>query len=239
MRHIILFTLLTPLSLWATEVTLSGEGSVLSKPDYVEWRFHIHSKCYATPEQAATANDTAASSVVKYLNEVIQNNGAYNKVIANGGYTAPFAFRQGQCDRTFQKSHHIVVRTTQVDAFPKLFNEIQTKVNAELASDPLNRFQSPITYATFGAPNALLTEAKQLELEQQALQLALTHAKNKLGALFSADQVKDAKLKEVSEKNANRPQPMMRAMAHESASAPVQFDDSTVSTLLWFTFKID
>jgi hypothetical protein len=232
----------------AAEAVLTGQGKILTQPDYVELNISIHSKCFDTPKDAVNKNDSAAEKLVEYLNSKIDGEGHYNKVITRGGFTQPFQIHQRNkilCENTFQKQNNIILRTQNIKDFESLFQEIQSKAYNLFDKDPKNLIESETTYITMGQPTAKISEDKENTLEQKALNLALQNAKSKLKALFSDDEIQNLKIVHISELPPKTPMPEVRKhharmmMAESSHTAPVQFDDQWISRTLYFTFSFD
>lgn len=252
-KYVLLLILITPGLTHATKVELSGQGKVLSEPDYVELRLHINSQCYNTPQDAANANDKAAAKIVSYLNSKVKNDGYYNKVVSHGGYTQTFqSYHRNNiyCKDTFQKSNNIIFRTKDINNFANTFNAIQDKVLESFAKNPKNYIESEITFATISSPQPLISQDKQTELEQQAMSLALKNAKAKLTALFKGQSIDNFKITHISEQAAPIPSPIYNTrqkemmLASDSAhgasyTAPVQFDSQWLNKTLYFTFEFE
>lgn len=237
-----------PTSLIAAEAMIIGQGKVLAEPDYVELRMHVSSKCYNTPELAAKANDEVTQKIVEFLNDHLEGEGYYNKVISEGGFTQPYQSYQRNrvyCENTFQKNTQITFRTQEIKDFAELFNKIQNKVLKQYSLTPKNIIEAQITHVTLNQPDARISHIKQNELEKAAFKLALTNAKEKLNALFDS-KIDDVTIVNVSELPPKAPSPApyarsrnqtLQAHQAEAAVAPVQFDSEWVNQTLYFTFN--
>lgn len=242
---------LAPNVSFATQAMLSGQGQVLTEPDYVELNITVHAQCYDTPKAASQASDLAAKKVVDFLNAKNKGDGFYNKVVTQGGYTQPFRSyhrKQEYCKDTFQKQQTITFRTQQLTGFEKMYNEIQAKVNEQFNKTPISAVESEITHVTMSNPIPKISHLKRTELEQKAYGMALENVKAKLEALFKSETLQGVKIVQVSEQPINEPIPVPRAqyskqmsvnqnMMQESAQAPVQFDQQWLSRTLYFTFE--
>ncbi len=238
---------------YAAQATITGQGEVLSYPDYVELSIVVDSKCYASPSDARKINDESARKIVDFLNGKVKNKDEYNTVISNGGYTSPYqTYYENKylCQNTFQKQNTITFRTQDLENFEALFNEIQSFVYKELSRSAPRFIDSAISYATMSNPVPGVSRALNAKLEQQALGIAFADANAKLTALFGDHKVQNLKLTEASE-IAPTEQPiyrqkfgtaramMMDGGAMESAPAPVQFDKQEVSKTIYFKFTFD
>ncbi len=237
----------------AGEALISGQGQVLSDPDFVTLSINVSSVCYNSPEEARTANDNAARKIVDYLNTTLDSKDFYNRVVATGGYTSGYqSYRNNQvyCKNTYQKNHRITYRTQKVEGFEATFDAIQKKVFAEFESTPKNYIEKQVTSVSMSNPNPGVSHIRRHQLESKALNLALKDAKGKLLAMFEPGQIKNLEIEEISELRPDSPTPFrqysgapkamaMRASADEAAPAPIQFDEQWVRKVMYFRFSFD
>ena len=246
-----MLTALIPALGYSAQASITGEGRVLSAPDYVELSINVQSSCYATPDAAREANDKAASEIVRYLNSKIKDNGFYNKVISEGGYTQTYQTYYRDkilCENTFQKNNNIRIRTQNVEQFSRLFDSIQKEVYKQFQTEPRSMIESSVTFVTLSAPTPRISSERQNKLEKEAMGKALVDAKSKLQGLFDGQVLNNLKIVDVSEYREETPRPipmaqgarmMMSAGATEKVAAPVQFDDQWVVKTMYFRFAFD
>lgn len=254
MRQWIAFPLLLVAThTWAAEAVLSGQGKVLSAPDYVELNIQVQSLCYSSPDEARKVNDESARKIVSFLNTKVKGEGYYNKVITLGGYTQPYqSYQQNRivCEGTFQKQNSITLRTQAVDDYEALYDEVQKEVYKNFSIQPRGVVESSTTFVTMSTPVPSVSEEKRRELEQQAMTMAFVDAKAKLQAIFTDKTITNLKVVEVNElpiQSAPPPQiyqkSQMRSMSLAAeaggGAAPVQFDDQWIYKTVYFRFSFD
>lgn len=233
------------------EALLTGQGQVISSPDYVELNITIDSKCYPSPLDARKINDDAARKIVDFLNTKIKKKDLYNSVVSAGGYTLPYqTYYQDKylCLNTFQKQNNITFRTQDLAHFETLFDEIQNTVYKQLQPNPPSVIESSISYVTMAAPVPGISTKLRAELEQKAMGLAYTDATEKLSALFGK-KVQNVKVIYASELPPDEPKPLFRqevapmalmgARMEKSSAAPVQFEEQTINKIIYFKFNFD
>lgn len=240
-------------SSFGAEAVLVGEGEVLGAPNTVTLTISVDSKCYSTPSDAREKNDQATRKIVDFLNTKIKKKDAYNAVVVNGGYTSNYQtyFRNEiYCSDTFQKQTGILFKTQELENFEELFNEIQNVVYKEFERNAPSVIQQTISYVSMSNPQPSISSERQSQLEQQAMGLAFTDAKNKLKSLFGAN-IQNLKMVRASEIPPDSPVPIythksspMAMMAggmapQEASAAPVQFDDLRVHKTIYFNFTFD
>lgn len=236
---------------FAAEALLSGEGQVLTEPDYVEMIITVESKCYPTPEEASKQNDAAARKIVDFLNTKISQKDAYNRVVSQGGVTSSYQNYQRDkvlCQNTFQKQNHITFRTQAMHNFEILYNEIQSTVLKSFNQPYPDNIDNPISYVTISQPEPKVTPTQRAKLEQNAIALAYQDAKMKLFSLFDNNQIRKLKVIEVSEFPPEDTEPfhkqrgpmMMKAeMGVAGGQAPVQFGEQPIHKTLFFKFQFE
>lgn len=251
-EYLVLSLCLVSTGAMAAEAMLSGQGKVLSEPDYVSLNIQVQSKCYNTPKEAREANDKAARTVVDFLNKHVKEGGYYNKVITDGGYTNPFQVYHRDkilCENTFQKQNTITLRTQKIKEFEALYDDIQKEVYAQFSTQPRGMIESSVTFVTMSSPVPGISKEKHDALERQAMTMALNDAKGKLQALFSQVPVQNIKVIEVSEMPIQPPpRPMQKSYgaeasmmmaSDEAVRAPVQFDETWIHKQVYFRFTFD
>lgn len=251
LKYLSVGLMLLPTLGWTAQAYIMGQGRVLSTPDYVELGIQVQSQCYSTPKEAREANDDAARKIVDFLNEKINGEGYYNKVISEGGFTQAYSTYHREkvlCQNTFQKNTQIRIRTQKMDQFESLFDSIQKEVYKHFETQPRGLVESSVTFVTLSSPNPQISSEHQQKLERDAMGLALNDAKAKLKVMFAEQPITNLKISEVSEiaPEAPRPMPYMKSspqmMAMDSAeggSAPVQFDDQWIHKTVYFRFTFD
>jgi uncharacterized protein YggE len=237
---------------FSAEAILTGQGQVLSAPDYVELTILVDSKCYGSVDEARKINDTATRKIVDFLNDKLEKKDTYNAVTSYGGYTLPYqTYYQDKyfCQDTFQKQNTIVFRTQNIKQFEGLFEEIQNMVYKQFPRNAPAVVESAISYVTMSNPTPGISTALRTALEQKAIALALHDATAKLSALMGTNKIQNLKISHVSELPPDEIKPFFREMApmamasgrmeKSGNSAPVQFDEQNINKIIYFKFTFD
>jgi len=239
---------------YCAQALISGQGQVLSSPDYVELSILVDSKCYSTPDDARQVNDEASRKIVDFLNAKIKKKDNYNIVISTGGYTLPYeTYYQDKflCQNTYQKQNTIIFRTQELEHFETLFNDIQNMIYKQFKRTAPTIIDSSVSFVIMSNPTPSITDALRTQLEQKAIALAFNDASQKLSALFGNQKMQNVKMIDASEFSPDEPTPfyaqsaapmaLMRAggMNKQAERAPVQFEEQTIKKTIYFRFTFD
>jgi uncharacterized protein YggE len=219
----------------AGEAVVQGTGRVSAKPDYVTVTINVSAECYGTPAEASSAADSLASSVFTFLKGRINTNeGAQDDLISNGGYTQPYeryttdenGRSKRECKDTFQKQNAITLKSSNIEGFSKLFDEIQSMVYGQFAAK--GDGQSTV-YATINQPTTHLFHATKDAAEKLARAKAVQNAVEQFEAMF----IEQCAVTSYQITGLGEPEAGVRPMPYESRAlaaaggdtgAPIQFD---------------
>jgi len=232
--------------LQAGTIQILGNSEVSDSPDAVSFTITVHSQCYPSINEAREANDQISTELFSSLNQLFPQKDKNNQISTHGGYTKPYniSYRprdsDNPCKDTFQKITHLTVKTSHLDNFENLFNQVQDL--AYQKSQPQKKISSAVSFTTMNQPNPQLSTEKYQALEKQAIALALENAKEKAEYLIKDQNIPALKMISINESFPNfspTPMPHMAKsmMIAESSHAPIQFQDSVISKQLSVVFE--
>lgn len=248
--YVMLYTLSLNLYLpavFAAKIQVTGLGEITHEPDVVQVSLNVQAKCYPSLAKAAEAADTLAADLFKKITGMFPTNDRYNQVITHGGYTQPYypvrtRNTPSVCDNTYQKNVQIKIITTQLKDFERLFNQIQKLVYQEYPQMNEGNIAEPALIVTLTEPTTQLSFERQKQLEMQALEDALVHAKEKAAQLTAQENSTQLKLVELFETAPNT-MPFPRAVAasglsfRAESSAPISFEQNLVQKQVTAIFE--
>lgn len=246
------FGLFVSVAAQAGEARIIGSSEVSHPVELVELNVTVHSECYSTPQLASQATDKLSEKVVAELERhLIPSEDRIAGVITLGGYTQPFVrYGDGQtyCVGSFQKRTPILFRTTRVEDFESIFNQIQSALY-DLSAAPIEREnakEEPLAYITLAQPQPQVSDETLAEMVQQALNQAMEEALQKFEAsqspycpvhFFEVTEVKELLPAEdlpITEKGSS-----LLSDEASSSEAPVRFDLERVKKTLAVTFRYE
>lgn len=257
MRIISVFFLLFSMNALAKEASAPkaefvGLGEIKSSPDFIEVNFNVQSECYESPQEAQRATDEVVKRVDAYLNSLKKDGDEHFKILVNGGYTSSFSRWHKDrelCRNTFQKSTDISLRLGAEDNFDKIFSDLQSYTLKNFEHPFVSDFiDSPRTFVRINNPLPQLTQEHRLNLEHEALNLALVDAKARFRATLKSCTSHPWKVLEIKEDDGGEGYVAPRSFhyaakaagfAAESSPAPVRFDDLKVEKRLRVSFSFE
>lgn len=159
----------------------TGVGTAQKAPEFVDVTLQIRTVCQPSAKAAIAAADSKAKEVEDLLNGIAGithtttsgSTRAYSDTIYEGN--KPITI----CDKTFQKTVSIAVRSTDVGGWGQLFAEIQDSVSERFA-DSAGNTQVPVTYVEIGSPTADICDESKHALKVEGLRRAIADSREQI-----------------------------------------------------------
>ena len=242
-------------NIFAAEALIVGKSEVKAEPDQVQLVIHIASECYPSPKAATEAADKATKEIFDFVKHTIKKS-AETEITSHGGYTQPFSkyINEGRgskqvCVNTFQKRTSITILSDDIEHFQEQFNAIQVFAYKKFSKGSANKLDA-LTYVNMSQPQAILSFTKHMELIEQASNVALTNAKQKLIKMLMPKKAQNLRIIYISEtppqlgpvvttQHSDYAPRAKSAMLAEAATVPIQFAKQKISQTIYVKFSFD
>ena len=181
-------------------IVLVGKGSASSAPEYVSFSVAVKSICYASSQEAASANAKVANDALKVLESF--KTGDRDKVTASGGAnvlrtetTQVGDTSRVLCEMKWRAENYLEIQMANITSLPDLQDKVVRALNGAGSVDHSVVAQ---TYADIGMPVFNLYPETTKKLRDVAQGMAFDDAKSQLEMFRSHCAFVDLKLVNVS-----------------------------------------